>query len=251
MAATNQEHPRRAALFATCLAGTFRPSVIEATAALVRNAGWRVEVARAAPCCGQPLLNAGGRTGAQRAARYVVEQLLPYERVVVPSASCAGTLRVYYPGLLADDPAWSARAARVAGAVQELSEFLLAEDPGCAARCAFQGRIACHTSCSGLRELHLANSVPELLGEIPGAQVLALREPQACCGFGGTFCVKFDEISARMADDKLSDATRESPDVLTGTDLGCLVHLEGRLRRQGNPLAVRHLAEVLAGRDEP
>jgi len=238
--------PPRAGLFATCLAGVFRPRVVESALALVRRAGWRAETVRSGTCCGQPMLNAGDPDGARRAARYNIEQLLGYERVVLPSASCAGMFKVHYPRLFAGDPAWSARAARLAASVQELGEFLAAEDPDCAGRCTFSGKLVCHTSCSGLRELHLGGTVTDLLARVPGARLLPLREPAACCGFGGTFSVKFGAISARLADDKLADAASGAPEVLTGTDLGCLMHLEGRLRRNGGKLEVRHLAEVLA-----
>ncbi len=174
-------------------------------------------------------------------------RFIGYDYVVAPSGSCAGMLRLHLPSLFEDDPNLRARADALGAKVYELTSFLvdvlrvdsLPAQPGA-------GTVTYHDGCSGLRELGVKDQPRRLLRSI-GASVVEMTEPEICCGFGGTFCVKYPEISVRMVSDKARDiAATGAPTVLAG-DLGCLLNIAGRLSREGRPVAARHVAEVLAG----
>ncbi len=238
----------RVGLFATCLVDLWRPSVGFAAVELLERAGYAVEVPAAQTCCGQPAWNAGDRADAADLARRTVALFEPYDWVVVPSGSCAGMLRVHYPELLADDPAWAERARALADRVHELVSFLVRV----AGLERVEGRLSCrvtyHDSCSGLRELGIREEPRRLLSGIEGLELVEMARPEECCGFGGTFCVKYPEISTRMVDEKAADIEATGADLVLAGDLGCLLNIAGRLRRRGSRVAVRHVAEVLAGR---
>jgi len=237
------------ALFVSCLADTFRPSVAEATLELLERAGCRVSVPRLQTCCGQPGYNGGDRRGAAATARRVVETFEAYPYVVLPSGSCAGMLRVHYPRLLAGS--WRERAQAMAGRVYELTQFLndvLAWTPPAQTQ---SESLAYHDSCAGFRELGIS-AQPRRLLQAAGHRVRDIEGREVCCGFGGTFCVRMPAIAAKMSDDKLDAAARSGADTLVGGDLGCLLALAGRARRRDVPLRFRHVAEVLADRlDDP
>jgi L-lactate dehydrogenase complex protein LldE len=237
----------RVALFVTCLVDLWRPTVGFAAIRLLEQAGCQVEVPRAQTCCGQPAYNAGDRATARELARGILDAFIGYDYVVVPSGSCAGMLSRHLPSLFEDDPNLRARADALAAKTHELVSFLvdvLGIDTLPAQPAA--GTVTYHDSCSGLRELGIKAQPRKLLNAI-GATVTEMAEPEVCCGFGGTFCVKYPEISVRMAADKARDiAATGAPMVLAG-DLGCLLNIAGRLSREGRPVAARHVAEVLAG----
>lgn len=238
----------RVALFVTCLADLFRPSVAMAAVELLERAGCRVEVPPGQTCCGQPAFNNGDLADARAIARRAVAALEGFDYVVAPSGSCAGMLRVHYPGLLAEDPAWAERAARVAARCWELTSFLVDVRGLDTVDAAFEGTVAYHDSCAGLRELGVREQPRRLLAAVPGLELRELAEGDVCCGFGGTFCVKYPDISTRMADDKLAQIEATGAGVLLGGDLGCLLNLAGRARRRGLALRVFHTAELLTGR---
>jgi L-lactate dehydrogenase complex protein LldE len=245
-----QESPR-VALFVTCLADMFRPSVGFAAAKLLEQAGCKVEVPLQS-CCGQPAYNGGDQRAAAAIARNVIATFEPYTFVVAPSGSCAGMIRVHYPRLLESDAVWAKRAQALAAKTHELFSFLVnvrglrSVDTKCRASVTY------HDSCSSLREMGVKDEPRTLLSSIGGLKLCELQEPQTCCGFGGLFSVKYPEVSMRMADDKIADATGTGAQMLVGGDLGCLIHLSGRMMRRGHKLAVRHAAEVMAGfADEP
>jgi L-lactate dehydrogenase complex protein LldE len=235
----------RVGLVVTCLADLFRPEVGFAAVKLLELAGCEVE-APAQTCCGQPAYNAGDRKDAIALARQLIVSFEPYDYVIVPSGSCAGMLRMHYPGLLADDPEWRGRAERMAAKTHELFSFLVNVRglTTVSARCS--GNALYHDSCSSLREMGVANEPRLLLKSISGLTVRDFDEKEVCCGFGGFFSVKYPEISARMADDKLANATARGADTVLAGDLGCLLHLAGRASRQGAKIHFRHAAEVLA-----
>lgn len=232
------------ALFVTCLVDLHRPQVGFASLKLLEHAGLPAEVPEAQACCGQPAFNSGDRAHAAAIARKVIETFEPYDRVVVPSGSCAGMLKRHYPELLADDPDWAARATAFAAKVQELSECL--DQAGINLHLAHEGKVAYHHSCASLREMEVQGQPKRLLGQVRGLEVCEPAERETCCGFGGTFSVKYPEISVRLADDKLDDIKATGADMLVAGDMGCLLHLAGRASRRGEPLRVFHLAEVLA-----
>ena len=242
---TEQDAPR-VALFVTCLADMFRPQVGFAAAKLLEQAGCRVEVP-AQSCCGQPAYNGGDATSAAAVARTVIATFEPYDFVVAPSGSCAGMIRVHYPRLFQDNEAWSRRAEALAAKTHELFSFLVNVRGVSAVTAECRAGVAYHDSCSSLREMGVRDEPRQLLSSVNGLKLCEIKEPHVCCGFGGFFSVKYPDVSARMADDKIADAVATGADMLVGGDLGCLLHLSGRLARRGEKLAVRHAAELMAG----
>ncbi len=238
--------PHRVALFVTCLVDQFAAGVARGTLQVLERVGLRAEVPGGQTCCGQPFLNDGFPDQATRLARRWVEAFEPFDAVVAPSGSCVATVREFYPQLFAGSP-WEERARAVAGRTYELSEFLVrvlgVEDVG--AR--FPHRVAFHPSCHLLRSLGAGDCGRTLLLRVRGLELVDLAHPEACCGFGGVFSVKFPEVSEAMLRDKLQDVGATGAEVLVSTDLGCLLHLAGGLSRHGSPLRCLHLAEVLGG----
>lgn len=235
----------RVGLFVTCLVDLVRPQIGFAAVKLLEQSGCDVVVPRAQTCCGQPAWNAGVDKDARAIAEQVLAVFSAFDYVVAPSGSCAGMIKRHYPEVLKNDP----RALALAAKTYELTSFLvnIRGMESVAAKC--EARACYHDSCSGLRELRVRNQPRQLLASVEGLSVSELTDGEVCCGFGGLFSVKYPEISERMADDKIADAGATGADMLIGGDLGCLLHLEGRMRRQGKTMRVRHVAEVLA--DEP
>jgi len=237
----------RVALFVTCLVDLYRPSVGFAAIRLLEAAGCQVEVPEVQTCCGQPAYNTGDRATARDLARNVVDAFLPYDYTVVPSGSCGGQIAHHYPGLFEDDPEYRARAGQLAGKTHELVSFLadVLGQEAVAAR--YDGVVTYHDSCSGLRELGIKAQPRRLLGSVDGLVLKELPDAEICCGFGGTFCVKYPDISVRMVSDKARDVVATGADTLLAGDMGCLLNMAGRLKREGAAVKVRHVAEVLAG----
>ena len=235
----------RVALFVTCLVDLHRPSVGFAAISLLEQAGCIVDVPRAQTCCGQPAYNSGDRATAQNLARGIIDAFGGYDYVVVPSGSCGGMLKHHLPLLFDDDPNLRARAETLAAKTFELTSFLtdvmgftqpLATYTG--------GPVTYHDSCSGLRELGIKAQPRQLLRAV-GANVVEMSDPEVCCGFGGTFCVKYPEISVRMVSDKTRDIVQTGAETVLAGDLGCLLNIAGRLQREGHTVNARHVAEVL------
>jgi L-lactate dehydrogenase complex protein LldE len=241
---TERDAPR-VALFVTCLADMFRPQVGFAAAKLLEQAGCSVEVPMQS-CCGQPAYNGGDAMAAAAVARNVIATFEPYDFVVAPSGSCAGMIRVHYPRLLPDG-AWGKRAEALARKTHELFSFLVNVRGVSAVTAECRAGVAYHDSCSSLREMGVKDEPRRLLSSVNGLKLCEIKEPQVCCGFGGFFSVKYPDVSARMADDKIADAVGTGAEMLVGGDLGCLLHLSGRMARRGEKLTVRHAAEVMAG----
>jgi L-lactate dehydrogenase complex protein LldE len=240
----------RVALFVTCLVDLYRPTVGFAAIKLLEEAGCQVEVPPGQTCCGQPAYNSGDRATAKDLARPVVDALLGYDFVVVPSGSCAGMIAHHYPVLFEDDPAYRGRAEALAARTHELTAFLVDVMGAETARTPYDGVAAYHDSCSGLREMGVRAQPRRLLAGVPGLTVKELAEPEVCCGFGGTFCVKYPDISTRMVTDKVADIRATGADTLLAGDMGCLLNIAGRLKREASDVRVRHVAEVLAGMTE-
>ena len=237
----------RVGLFVTCLVDLFRPSVGFATIKLLESAGCTVDVPRAQTCCGQPAYNSGDRKDTTDIARQVIETFEGFDYVVAPSGSCAAMLKKHYPELFAGDPAWEKRATDFSAKVHELVSFLtdirgITGVPG-----SFDGTVTYHDSCSGLRELGVRSQPRALLGSIDGLDLKELKDADVCCGFGGTFCVKYPDISNAIVTKKAANIQASDADLLLAGDLGCLMNMAGKLKRQGAKTEVRHVAEVLAG----
>jgi L-lactate dehydrogenase complex protein LldE len=239
--------PLRVGLFVTCLVDLFRPTVGLAAAKLLEEAGCVVEAPRAQTCCGQPAYNSGDRRTAQAIARQVVDLFEGYDHVVAPSGSCAGMLRVHYPALLADDLAYAARAAALGAKSHELVGFLVDVLRQERVVASFVGSITYHDACSGLRELGIKQQPRRLLASVEGVELKELPGAEVCCGFGGTFCIKYPEISDRMVSEKAADIEATGAGTLLAGDLGCLLNMAGKLGRRAAKVKARHVAEVLAG----
>ena len=237
----------RVAFFVTCLVDLMRPSIGFASIRLLEAGGADVYVPPAQTCCGQPCYNSGDRADAIALARKVVAEFEDCDYLVAPSGSCSGMIRTHYGELFAGDSAWSARVARLAAKTYELTDFLvnvlaLARVPG-----DFRGTITYHDACAGLREMGVKSQPRALLAKMDGVRVREMADAEVCCGFGGTFAVKLGEISARIADDKCRHIVASGADAVVLGDLGCMLNIEGRLRRRGEATKVLHVAEVLAG----
>jgi len=233
-------------LFVTCLVDLVRPQVGFAAVKLLEAAGCTVEVPSTQTCCGQPAWNAGADAHTKDIARAVIDAFEPFDYVVVPSGSCAGMIAKHYPEAFEADAEYAKRARALAAKTYELTSFLVrvCGVSHVGAKC--PAKASYHDSCSSLREMGVRNEPRQLLQSVEGFTLSELSDGQVCCGFGGLFSVKYPEISERMADDKLADAEKSGAELLVGGDLGCLLHLAGRAEREGKPLRLRHVAEVLA-----
>ena len=238
--------PHNVALLVTCLVDLFRPSVGFAAVKLLTDAGCAVTVP-VQTCCGQPAYNAGARDHAVAIARRTIAAFAGFEYVVAPSGSCAGMLRRHYPALLADDPAWAARARDLSARTHEVVSFLTDVCGRTAVDAAYADRVTYHDSCSSLRELGVRDQPRALLATVEGLSLDELDAPEACCGFGGTFCVKYAPVSVEMAARKSRAVQESGAGTLLGGDLGCLLNIAGKLKREGSAVHVRHVTEVLAG----
>jgi len=238
----------RVALFVTCLVDLYRPNVGFSAIKLLEDAGCLVEVPEAQTCCGQPAYNTGDRRTAQDLARPVIDAFLPYDYTVVPSGSCGGQISHHYPGLFQDDPHYRGKSEALAAKTFELVSFLTDVLGVESVNARYDGVVTYHDSCSGLRELGIKAQPRKLLAGMPGVTVKEMPDAEICCGFGGTFCVKYPDISTRMVTDKTKSIASTGADTLLAGDMGCLLNMAGRLRREGVPVTVRHVAEVLAGR---
>jgi L-lactate dehydrogenase complex protein LldE len=238
-------------LFVTCLVDLMRPSIGFASLTLLESAGYEVTVPAGQTCCGQPGYNSGDREAAQALAKKLIDEFAACDYIVVPSGSCGGMIRVHYPELLAEFPEFSEAVQSIARKTYELTDFLvnvarIASVPG-----RFEGSVTYHDSCSGLREMNVKTQPRALLSKVAGLSLREMQQPEQCCGFGGTFAVKYGDISTRIADLKCEDVQSVDADALVLGDLGCMLNIEGRLRRRGDrDTRVLHIAEVLAGMTE-
>lgn len=237
----------RVGFFVTCLVDLVRPSVGFAAVDLLERAGCDVDVPAAQTCCGQPAFNSGDVGSTIPVARQVIEAFAGYDYVVVPSGSCAGMIRVHYPELFEHDLAMQQRARELADRTFELTSFLHDVARARLAPAAAPARVTYHDSCSGLRELGIREQPRALIAQLEDVELVELGDGDVCCGFGGTFCVKYGDISTRMVDDKTAAVEATGAEVVLGGDLGCLMNIAGRLRRKGLPQRVFHVAEWLAG----
>jgi L-lactate dehydrogenase complex protein LldE len=232
----------RVHLFATCLLNEFMAGAGMATARLLQYLGVDVEVPVRQTCCGQPAFNAGYDSEARRMALHTIETFEAADHVVLPSGSCAAMVRQHYTHLFEGSDA--ARAAALSAKTWELTQFVVRvlgiNSLGDGLR---DRRIAWHAGCHALRDLQIRDEPITLLRNA-GAQIVEWQAAEECCGFGGLFSVKYGDVSVAMADRKL-DTLPATPDLLVSGDGGCLMHLDGRIRKRGLDLPVRHIAEVL------
>jgi len=237
----------RVGLFVTCLVDLMRPSIGFAAVKLLEDAGCAVEVPEAQTCCGQPAFNSGDRRTAADLARNVIAAFKGFDYVVAPSGSCGGMIVKHYPELFPDGSVDHAAAAELASRSYELTSFLVRVMKVEKLEAQFAARATYHDSCSGLRELGVKEEPRNLLALVDGVSLREMTDAEVCCGFGGTFCVKYPGISDKMLEKKLKHIAATGADTLMAGDLGCLMNMAGKLSRQGKTVEVRHVAEVLAG----
>ena len=235
------------ALFVTCLVDLVRPSVGFSAVKLLEAAGCDVAVPEAQTCCGQPAYNSGDKADAKAIARQTIKAFEDYDYIVAPSGSCAGMLSKHYPELFEGDDAMSPRARDLARRTYELISFLTDVRGMTSVYAEFDGAVTYHDSCSSLREMHVRTQPRKLLQSIDGVEIRELTFNEACCGFGGTFCVKYPDISNKMVSDKCADISETGAETVLAGDMGCLLNIAGKLKREGSSVEVRHIAEVLAG----
>ncbi|MDP1537335.1 MAG: (Fe-S)-binding protein [Burkholderiales bacterium] len=237
-------------LFVTCLVDLMRPRIGFAALELLQAAGCEVVVPETQTCCGQPGYNSGDRKPAVALARKIAREFAECEYVVVPSGSCAGMIRAHYPDLLKDVPEAERDAVRaLAARTYELTDFLVSIVHFSPKSKTSIKTMTYHDSCSGLRELGVKQQPRALLAQVEGAQLQEMNECEQCCGFGGAFAIKFGEISAHIAERKCENIAASGADAVVLGDLGCMLNIEGRLRRRGDDRTqVLHVAEVLAGK---
>jgi L-lactate dehydrogenase complex protein LldE len=229
----------------TCLVDMVRPSVGFASVKLLEDAGCTVDVP-AQTCCGQPNYNSGDRAGAAALARQMIAAMDGYDYVIVPSGSCAATVIKDYPQILADDPDWAGRAQALSARTHEIVSFLTDILGLEAISARFHAKATYHDSCSGLRSLGIKDQPRKLLASVEGLELTEMAEAEVCCGFGGTFCVKYPDISNKMVSNKSGHIGDTGAELLLAGDLGCLMNMGGKLSREGRPVEARHIVEVLA-----
>jgi L-lactate dehydrogenase complex protein LldE len=236
----------RIALFVTCLVDLFRPSVGFASVKLLEKAGCDVKVPVNQTCCGQPAYNNGDLDDARDIARQVIESFRDYDYVVVPSGSCAGMIKLHYPELFKDDSDWYKQAQHLSDRCYEITQFLsnVAEVDLSQSTCT--GTVTYHDSCSASRELKIKSEPRTLINQLGGVDLVEMADTQSCCGFGGTFCVKYPDISQHMVDEKVSNVLATQAQTLISADLGCLLNIAGRLKYLNKPVKVFHITELLA-----
>ena len=237
----------RVGFFVTCLVDLMRPSIAFAAIRLLESGGAQVVVPPPQTCCGQPGYNSGDREGAKTLATKLVAEFEGFDYLVAPSGSCSGMIKTHYADLFRDDPALAARAAALAVKTYELTDFLVNVVKLERVPSSFSGSVTYHDCCAGLREMGVKEQPRELLSKLPNVRVTEMPDCETCCGFGGTFCIKYGEISARMADNKCRQIADTGADAVVLGDLGCILNIEGRLRRRGDMRTrVLHVAEILA-----
>ena len=237
----------RVALFVTCLVDLFRPSVGFATVRLLEEAGCTVEVPEAQTCCGQPAWNSGDRESARAIARQVIAAFESHDHVVVPSGSCGATIAKDYAAMFEPGDPWASRARALGAKTHEITSFLTDVLGVRSVAARLEASVTYHDSCSGLRSLGVQDQPRRLLASVEGLELREMAERDVCCGFGGTFCVKYPDISNVMVGDKTRHIAETGADMVLAGDLGCLMNMAGKASREGRAFAARHVVEVLAG----
>jgi L-lactate dehydrogenase complex protein LldE len=237
--------------FVTCLVNAIRPSVGFAAIELLEMAGCTVEIPPCQTCCGLPGFNSGDLEQSRRLGKTVINAFERFDYVVIPSGSCAGMIARHYPEhLFKGDGPWTERAESLGRKTFELTSFLVDVLEFAPARLIHDMghlRVTYHDSCSSLRQMKVRDQPRKLLKELCNIEVQEMEQTEECCGFGGTFSLKMPKLSSRLADNKIDNALATGAETLLGGDMGCLLHLEGRMKHRGISMEVRHVAEVLAG----
>jgi L-lactate dehydrogenase complex protein LldE len=235
-------------LMITCLGDVIRPDAGKAVVRILRRLGHAVDFPAAQTCCGQPMFNSGYAELAREQAKHTIRVFEGAETVVVPSGSCAAMVKVEYPHLLHDDQAWHARAVALAERTYEFTNFLVNRLKVSDIGAAYSGKVAFHFACH-LRMLGHTTEAETLIRHVRGATLAPIARQDQCCGFGGSFAVRYPHISGNMVDDKMQCILASGADCVVSTDTGCLMNIGGRMHREGKRVEVMHIAELLDRRE--
>lgn len=231
----------------TCLGDVIRPNAGKAAVGVLRRLGHIIDFPEAQTCCGQPMFNSGYTDLAREQAKHTIRVFEGDQPVIVPSGSCAAMVKVEYPHLLEGDEAWHARSLELARRTFEFSEFLVNQLKIVDVGARYAGKVAYHYACH-LRMLGQTNEVERLIQNVQGATYVPLNRQDQCCGFGGSFAVRYPHISGNMVDDKMRCILATGADCVVSTDAGCMMNIGGRLHREGHPVELLHIAELLERR---
>jgi len=237
----------KVSLFVTCLVDQMWTSVGAGTVAVLRRVGCDVEFDNRQTCCGQPAFNTGYRDEARQVAQRFIRifEESTADAIVSPSGSCTAMVH-HYPELFAGDKEWEPRARAMATRTHELSAFLVRVLKIADVGASWSGKLTWHDACHGLRDLNLKNEPRTLIRNVRGVELVELENAEACCGFGGTFSVKYPEISVAILDQKIEAIERSGVHAVVSGDASCLMQIGGRLSRNRSNVRVMHLAELLA-----
>jgi L-lactate dehydrogenase complex protein LldE len=237
----------KVSLFITCLADQMYPEVGESVVRILHKYGCEVDFPTSQTCCGQPAFNSGYQDEAREVARNLIRAFEHSDYVVSPSGSCTGMVHHYYPHLFKDEPEWLLKAENLVNKTYEFTQFVVnilgITDMGAV----FNGKVTYHPSCHAMRLLGVKEEPLTLLSNIQGVEYIDLPKKEDCCGFGGTFAVKMADMSEAMVCEKAAHVLETNAEVLVGTDMGCLMNIGGRLNKEGKPIRVLHLAQLLEG----
>ena len=231
-------------LMVTCLGDVIRPEAAKATVRLLRRLGHEIDFPEAQTCCGQPLFNSGFHDLARQQAQHTIAVFDGDRTVVTPSGSCGAMVKVEYPQLFEGDATWSQRAKHLSERTFELSDFLVNRLGVVDVGAKYEGRVTYHYACH-LRMLGQTDEAERLICNVAGVTYVPLARQDQCCGFGGSFSIRYPQVSGAMVDDKMSCVLQTEADTLVSTDAGCLMNIGGRLHREQHSVKVLHLAELL------
>jgi L-lactate dehydrogenase complex protein LldE len=234
-------------LMITCLGDVIRPNAGKAVVRVLRGLGHEIDFPRAQTCCGQPMFNSGYGDLAREQARHTIKVFAGEQPVVVPSGSCAAMVKVEYPHLLEGDKEWHPRALDLAARTFEFSDFLVNQLKVVDVGARYEGKVAAHFACH-LRMLGQGTELETLVRHVQGAEFVPLNRQDQCCGFGGSFAVRYPQISGNMVDDKMRCILATGASVVVSTDAGCMMNIGGRLHRESKPVELLHIAELLERR---
>jgi len=238
--------PQRVTLFIQCIVDSCFPEVGDAMVKVLERLGLALEYPPAQTCCGQPAFNAGYRQESARLARHFLDVFENDEVIVCPSGSCVNMVRHHYKELFAKDARMLARVERVAAKTFEFTEFLVDQLGVTDVGATWNGAVTYHDSCHLLRGLGVAAQPRALLDKVKGLTLVEMTRSDECCGFGGTFSAKYPEISEALLETKLANIQATGTGAVVGCDMGCLMHMQGMIRRRELPISVHHIAEILA-----
>lgn len=235
----------RVSLFITCLADQMYPEVGESVVRILHRYGCEVDFPETQTCCGQPAFNSGYQDEAREVARNLIRAFEHSDYVVSPSGSCTGMVHHYYPHLFKDEPEWAAKAEALVNKTYEFAQFMVKVLGVTDLGIRFDHKVTYHPSCHATRLLGVKSEPLELLENVKGIDFVDLPKKEDCCGFGGTFAVKMADMSEAMVCEKAAHVCETGAEVLVGTDMGCLMNIGGRLNKEGKPIRVMHLAQLL------